>query len=74
MNALIVKVELEHIISVRPWAGAAGDGGGDGEGGVARAADGKVRYQMRVTGKMTMLSSVLLGEMTIPLWMIPDLG
>ncbi len=35
---------------------------------------GKVRYQMRVIGKMTILSSVLFGEMTVLTWMIPDLG
>ena len=28
---------------------------------------------MRVTGKTTILSSVVIGEMTVLMWMIPDL-
>ena len=33
----------------------------------------KVRYQMGLIGKLTILSSVALGEMTVLTWMIPDL-
>ena len=42
--------------------------------GKARYQTGVIKHQTGVIGKMTILSSAVLGEMTVRLWMIPGLS